>query len=520
MVRLAGTRYIRYVVEEMNPLTACIVGAFFITVPFIIYTSKPSRDLSLLNSYQLTDTKVDSVFSSGCVDTRGYLADPMYKKQNATFVMLTRNSELDDVLSTMASVEEHFNQWFQYPYVFLNDMEFTEQFKNAVKEHTRANVTFDIIESADWEFPSNVPRELLHENIELQGDRGILYGSMESYHKMCRFYSGKFYHNKYVKQYEWYWRLEPSVQFFCDLSYDPFFEMKKHGKKYGFTIMIPELYWTIPNLFRTTLSYLREYNLTVGSLWKVFTSDNSVVSIDDKGDAYMDKLINYEHDTMARVSEKIAIQYFLEEGFTQDNDAGMQSLIDRARSPVPIVTDKFDNMEYNMCHFWSNFEIARVDVFNNPVYQGYFDYLEDHNGFWSERWGDAPVHSLGLSLILDVEDVHYFRDIGYKHSTLQHCPKNALNLYQFPYLEAEKKWARQGSRAYYDVPKPAGTGCRCSCPKEPRRETEDDHPYCLNQWLYYTHLEDPSEPRKPKFNLTELTGVIEKDFLRQHRPNY
>ena len=63
-----------------------------------------------------------------------------------------------------------------------------------------------------------------------------MYGSMVSYHKMCRFYSGMFYKHPEVAKLEWYWRIEPDVEFFCDITYDPFFEMKKAGKSYGFTI--------------------------------------------------------------------------------------------------------------------------------------------------------------------------------------------------------------------------------------------------------------------------------------------
>jgi alpha 1,2-mannosyltransferase len=32
----------------------------------------------------------------------------------------------------------------------------------------------------------------------------------------------------------------PDVRFFCTLSYDPFLFMQDEGKKYGFTISLPE----------------------------------------------------------------------------------------------------------------------------------------------------------------------------------------------------------------------------------------------------------------------------------------
>lgn len=167
-------------------------------------------------------TKRDRPFYPTCVDTQNYLSNPLYAKQNASFVMLTRNEELVDVIKTIKSIEEHFNQWFHYPYVLLNDQPFTEDFKAKVRDVTiNSKVEFGTIDEIAWNFPSDVKDTFEFYNaIENQGDRSILYGNMESYHKMCRFYSGLFYKHPLVQKLEWYWRLEPDVEFFCDITYD------------------------------------------------------------------------------------------------------------------------------------------------------------------------------------------------------------------------------------------------------------------------------------------------------------
>lgn len=210
--------------------------------------------------YSLQDysTDKDEPFFRGCTDTKLYLQNPAYSKMNASFVMLTRNEEIEDVLKTMRSIEGHFNKWFKYPYVFLNDDPFTNHFKDQIQAATNATVEFGTVDEIMWEFPAKVRNSLQFKaSLEDQNDRGIMYGNMESYHKMCRFYSGIFYKHPLVSKYEWYWRIEPDVDFFCDISYDPFFEMAKHNKKYGFTVLITELYWTVPNLFRTTKSFIK-----------------------------------------------------------------------------------------------------------------------------------------------------------------------------------------------------------------------------------------------------------------------
>lgn len=69
--------------------------------------------------------------------------------------------------------------------------------------------------------------------------------------------------------------------------------------------------------------------------------------------------------------------------------------------------------KYNMCHCtlnrlppynltlavldWSNFEISDMDFWRSEPYQKFFDFLEAKGGFYYERWGDAPVHSIAAS---------------------------------------------------------------------------------------------------------------------------
>ncbi|EPX74385.1 alpha-1,2-mannosyltransferase [Schizosaccharomyces octosporus yFS286] len=85
---------------------------------------------------------------------------------------------------------------------------------------------------------------------------------------------------------------------------------------------------------------------------------------------------------------------------------------------------KNEGRDYSLCHFWSNFEVADLDFFRSDAYQKYFDYLDNAGGFFYERWGDAPVHSIALSLFLDKDQILFFKDIGYEHSPIIYCPTN------------------------------------------------------------------------------------------------
>ncbi|KAF8508024.1 nucleotide-diphospho-sugar transferase [Hysterangium stoloniferum] len=52
------------------------------------------------------------------------------RKERAAFVILARNGDLYGVLSSMKQMEDRFNKIFQYPYVFLNEIPFSGDFKS------------------------------------------------------------------------------------------------------------------------------------------------------------------------------------------------------------------------------------------------------------------------------------------------------------------------------------------------------------------------------------------------------
>ena len=115
--------------------------------------------------------------------------------------------------------------------------------------------------------------------------------------------------------------------------------------------------------------------------------------------------------------------------------------------------------------------------------------MDRSGGFWMERWGDAPIHSLAVGALLGPEDIHYFRDFGYRHTTIQHCPANApaRQLAREPYLEKttldekerleeDKYWAQ------YDPVKENGVGCRCRCDTD-IVDVEGKEGSCLTEWV-------------------------------------
>ncbi|KAI8575755.1 hypothetical protein K450DRAFT_180342 [Umbelopsis ramanniana AG] len=271
------------------------------------------------------------------------------ERANAVIVVLCRNSELVPMRRTLREFEDRFNRKYQYPYVFLNDEPFNNEFKTSIKALTNSKVIFGDINEEMWSYPDFVNQSVAANQLQDYQARGVMYGGSLSYRHMCRFNSGFFYNHPLVQPYEYYWRVEPGVHFYCDLDYDPFLYMQKNGKQYGFNIALQEIPETIPTLWDHTMNFahLNQLNTTL-------------------------------------------LRFF---GNPMDG--------------------------YNLCHFWSNFEIANLNLWRRPEYQAYFHYLDSTGNFFYERWGDAIVHSLAAGMFLNKSEVHFFDDIGYKVSSLK-----------------------------------------------------------------------------------------------------
>ncbi|KAL5366702.1 glycolipid 2-alpha-mannosyltransferase-domain-containing protein [Aspergillus floccosus] len=439
-------------------LFPCIV----IVLVLLLFVRHPSSPGGILipagtpPSIRKISEKYDKVFAPGCRAVEKEVDAP---RANAAFVVLARNKEIDGVVQSLKSIERHFNRWFHYPYVFLNDGDFDDEFKETVKNYTSAPVEFGKIDDTMWGYPKWVDHEVAREGIRKQGDAAIMYGGMESYHHMCRFYSGFFYKHPLLMKYEWYWRLEPEIKYFCDITYDPFIEMANANKTYGFTIAVKELRETVPNIFRYASAYKRKHNLKSKGLWEMFL-ERPEEEEEPKPEENKDKL-----------PEEIL-----------QNEPGENTVPD-------VDPEAMEGEKYNMCHFWSNFEIARLDWFRSKEYEEFFEMMDRSGGFWTERWGDAPIHSLAAGVLLSPADIHYFRDFGYRHTTIQHCPANApaRQLPRIPWLETttDDEKARIEEDEYWANPDPVkenGVGCRCRCDTD-IVDVEGKQGSCLAEWV-------------------------------------
>jgi hypothetical protein len=63
--------------------------------------------------------------------------------------------------------------------------------------------------------------------------------------------------------------------------------------------------------------------------------------------------------------------------------------------------------------YYTNFELASVHWFRESPYWQMYEVIDRTGGIYTTRWGDAPIHGLGVSLFMadkrktELPDVHY-----------------------------------------------------------------------------------------------------------------
>ena len=76
---------------------------------------------------------------------------------------------------------------------------------------------------------------------------------------------------------------------------------------------------------------------------------------------------------------------------------------------------------YNLCHFWTNFEVISLDWVRSEEYNKFMEHFDKTAGFYMERWGDAPLRTLAVVELLTIDEVQWL-DIGYLHPPFVSCP--------------------------------------------------------------------------------------------------
>lgn len=164
------------------------------------------------------------------------------------------------------------------------------------------------------------------------------------YRIMCRFWAGLVWTRPSMDQYEYYWRLDTDSLVTAPVAMDPFRHVfQQRGCEYGYNRLKGENPHVATGIWDSFLRWTEE-------------EEKSAATTEDA----------------AKVKQ-------------------MKSLVTELAT-FPPLGNYWAPMYYN------NFEMGTFRMKRSAVYQSYFRYVDSHEpfGIFRYRWGDAPLHTLGV----------------------------------------------------------------------------------------------------------------------------
>lgn len=139
-----------------------------------------------------------------------------------------------------------------------------------------------------------------------------------------------------------------------------------------------------------------------------------LLRLDD--DSHFHHPIGYDMFRYMAVNEKLY-------GFVStvnDNKDCVRGLWESARAfagrvDVQLANDSFFHAWPDPLVFYNNFEISHASLWQSDTWKKFVDHVEGTGGIYTQRWGDAPLHTIGVSMLLNRQQVHAFSDIAYRH---------------------------------------------------------------------------------------------------------
>ncbi|KAJ2307746.1 hypothetical protein IWW55_000805 [Coemansia sp. RSA 2706] len=164
---------------------------------------------------------------------------------HSCFLFVTRTISLTKVRRTMFDIEQRFNRRHRYPYVFLSEHPFSDEFQTAVRALASAPVRFALIDQEDWQAPAWINHD------RVRGDAG--------FRNMVRYWAAPFAGHPQLAGMRRVWRLEPGAHYTCDIAEDPFRQMSAHQWLYAFAVSLETLPTATRGLWPAALAFLAQH---------------------------------------------------------------------------------------------------------------------------------------------------------------------------------------------------------------------------------------------------------------------
>ncbi|CAE6967031.1 KTR4 [Symbiodinium sp. CCMP2456] len=277
-----------------------------------------------------------------CQDADPSTQDEARPYRAAVHYVVNEDAEhLKELLFSIQSLWMHFNERFDYPVLIFHD---------GLSPKTRESIVAKTPGQRIWFFSVGnwVPSEAQH---ALHSNFGA------GYMAQSRFRSGPVFHHEALDGFDYLWSLDSDSHFPAPVDVDPFLQLHSN----------PELVMGWSYITTTSPASVRR-------LWEY----TMLYAMKEKVDIWSSTLSK---------NWKSGRTHFMSTFLSSSSVEGLD------RMPL-----------WNNRVLMTDCEVLRLSFFRSSRYQDYFRYLDSLEGFWSHRWGDHAVRTLGVGLALWEED--------------------------------------------------------------------------------------------------------------------
>ncbi|KAF9582777.1 alpha 1,2-mannosyltransferase 2.4.1 [Lunasporangiospora selenospora] len=186
------------------------------------------------------------------------LTAPIIGRANGVLVMVIDEQtpgQLQKARETIRHMEDRFNRGRNYPWILLSPAPLSDRAKTLTKFLSNAPIYYSAIAKEHWRLPKWIdPSKVITNDYDLLKFKGLNRTELLTRHRW-RFTSGILASLDLMDEFEFFWRIEPGIEIFCDMNDDPMLEMKKSGQKFAFSTSWAQIESGLPSAWSTIQAF-------------------------------------------------------------------------------------------------------------------------------------------------------------------------------------------------------------------------------------------------------------------------
>jgi hypothetical protein len=127
-------------------------------------------------------------------------------------------------------------------------------------------------------------------------------------------------------------------------------------------------------------------------------------------DSFIHTPLNYDIFEWAKKTE--CYYGYISSAVQKDNPKVIEGLWNIVNQLIP------ENFIEEGTMFYTNFELGKVSWFLTSEYMRFYNELDKTGGFYTKRWGDAPIKFLGINLLMESKHIIPVHGFTYQHGAI------------------------------------------------------------------------------------------------------